>query len=102
MHMTRAIAPSAKGSSIRVTQGEITNVKKEFSLDVIEVEKNTGALFAVFDADSNEIYTYSHWTLRVPYISQKVSQRSIHLTNRLPANLMTLILQHSPKTQSFA
>ncbi len=75
LHMTRAISPSAKGSSIRVTQGEVTNVKKEFSLDVIEVEENVGVLFAVFDADSNEIYTYSHWTLRSPHIVKAISKK---------------------------
>jgi len=75
LHITRAITPSAKGSSIRVIAGEVKNVKKEFPLDVIKEEENMGVLFAIFDASTDEVYTYAHWTSRGPHITRGIGKK---------------------------
>lgn len=71
-HITKAIEPSASGSSIRVSGDEVTNVKKEFSLDPVSKVENAGVLFVVFNADTKEVYTYAHCTLRSPHITKGI------------------------------
>jgi len=71
-HITRAIEPSATGSSIRVSGDKVASVNKQFSVDTLDKVENAGSLFIVFDADTNEVYTYSHCTLRSPHITRGI------------------------------
>lgn len=86
MHVTRAIKPSAKGTSFRIKDGETKKFTASFDLKEEWVLDEMGCALAISNPDTLEVYAYSGWMFK-----------SLHLAKNLPEKINV----SSPITLSF-
>lgn len=86
MHVTRAIKPSAKGTSFRIKDGETKKFTASFDLKEEWVLEEMGCALAISNPDTLEVYAYGGWMFK-----------SLHLTKNIPDKINI----SSPITLSF-
>ncbi len=85
-HVVHAIKPSAKGTTMRIKNGETKKLTASFDLKEEWTKEELGAAVAIFDQDTFEVYAYGVWKFKAP-----------HLVNLLPGK----VSPNSPLSLSF-
>lgn len=67
-HVVRAIKPSAKGTTMRIKNGETKKLTTNFDLKEDWVKEELGATVVIFDQDTLEVYAYGAWRFKAPHL----------------------------------